>query len=1045
MILRFQHKLVIPTAARPLVERATLVERVDQAVDANRIVALTAPAGWGKTMALAQWAARARLPIAWYTLDSADRDPRIFLDYLLQAVAAFVPGLDALAYQLASTQPQDLPDLYHTAALMIAAAPAPFALVLDDFHLLKDEQVPISPSMAPIFKLLVDVAEYGDHCRLVLASRTLPSLEGLVRLLAARRAVVFDYAALRLSVGEVQQLARLTAGTVLSAEEAEKLVGQMSGWVTGIVLSLDQPAQVPGQPVLAAADDTTPLYAYFAEQLLAPIPPELQRFLEDTSVLEDLSAPRCDMLRRSRDSAALLDDIVRRGLFVTRRDVWLSYHSLFREFLRTRLSRVPEREQQLLLRAGEVYGAEDELERALKCYLAAGAEEQAIALLRAAIPRFRQRSRQATLLSCFEQLGQDRFLPPDIFLAQARVCADLALWDRAEVSVQLAETVGSNETAWEATLLEAELAQIKGDYARARAILDTIVVSELPPRLQFAYYRTNGRGYIFSGDFGTAIKSLEAARELAPTVVDPADLPGQLASVFDNLGAAYTHQGANLVALRYLKRADAYWQACGNSGRRTMTLNNLGFIATQEGRYPEARTALSTGLELALKTARRREEITLRCSLADLEVMEGNLDQAWTHFTEAHTLALQMDISSSSTYAASGLLWIAALQGNEALATEWQQRIVTPTSPTQPEVLARKALAEALLVLRSSRPNLRRLAELESAATKLESHLLAPERAFLALLRAFICFRSDNRPGVNAALTAFESQTATLSDSLIQHLVSPCRPLIEAILPTPSLAQHLLTAPQSSAKMRWSITALGAFSCQREENNCDLSAAHQALLLRLLDAGPGGLPVERLWEDVWGNSSISMAAMHQALYRLRNSTGLAVTARDGVCTIQSPWDEIDYDVHTLEQILSVPALRQPVEQAVAIYRGDFFPSAPLSASLWADSRRAYLQQRYLDFLEQYAHLIEHDDPQAALQYYQQILQINNYREPTAVNLMRLAGQFGNRALVNATYEQLKSALRALGTVPDSTTTNLYQQLQSQIRGARTIRSTSSRP
>jgi two-component SAPR family response regulator len=202
--------------------------------------------------------------------------------------------------------------------------------------------------------------------------------------------------------------------------------------------------------------------------------------------------------------------------------------------------------------------------------------------------------------------------------------------------------------------------------------------------------------------------------------------------------------------------------------------------------------------------------------------------------------------------------------------------------------------------------------------------------------------------------------------------------------------------------------------------------------------------VERLWEDVWGNSSISMPALHQALYRLRNATGLAVTVRDGVCIIQSPWDEIDYDVHSLERILTSLLLRESIEQAVALYRGDFFPSAPFSASLWADARRAYLQQRYLDFLEQYAHMIEHDEPQVALQYYQQILQINNYREPTAASLMRLAGQFGNRALVNATYEQLKSALRSLGAVPDTATTALHQQLQAHVKGSHQIRTTSSR-
>ncbi len=1042
MALRFQHKLVIPTAARPLVERASLVERLDQAVTANRIVALTAPAGWGKTMALAQWASHAHVPVAWYTLNSTDRDPHTFLDYLVQAVAAFVPGLDAIVSQLATTQPQGLPDLYHTTALMIAAAPSPFALVLDDFHLLKDEQAPAMPSLAPIFKLLVDVAEYGANCHLVLASRTLPSLEGLVRLLSERRAVVFDYATLRLSAGEVQELAQITTGTVLSTEKAEQLIGQMSGWVTGIVLSLDQPAHVLIQPALAVADDTTPIYAYFAEQLLAPLSPELRRFLEDTSVLEDLSAQRCDALRGTRDSTPLLDEIVRRGLFVTRKDAWLSYHSLFREFLRARLTRDPEREKQLLLRAGEIYGAEDELERALKCYLAAGAEEQAITLLRAAIPRFRQRSRQTTLLSCFEQLGPNRFLPADIYLALARICADLALWDRAEVSVQLAETVGNDEISWEATLLEAELAQLQGDYARARSILDMISVNHLPPRLQFTYYRTNGRVYISSGDFATAIKSLESARELAPTVVDPADLPGELASVFDNLGFAYGYQGDNLAALRYLKRADAYWQVCGNSGRRTMTLNNLGFIATQEGRYAEARTALSTGLELALQTARRRAEIMLRCSIADLDVTEGNLDQAFAQFTEAYALAVQKDISSSSAYTIGGLFWTAALLGNDALASEWQQRLTALGSSVQPEVLARKALAGALLILRSSRPDLKQLAELETVVTKVEDYLLAPERAFLLLLRTFVLFKRGDRSCVNVTWSAFEVRAVGLSNTLLQHFVQPCRSLIEAMAPTSSLARRLLASPQPSILIRWRITALGAFSCHREERGCDFSAAHQAVLLRLLDAGPGGLPVERLWEDVWGNSSISMPALHQALYRLRNATGLAVTVRDGVCIIQSPWDEIDYDVHILEQILTSPLLRESVEQAVALYRGDFFPSAPLSASLWADARRAYLQQRYLDFLEQYAHMIEHDEPHVALRYYQQILQINNYREPTATSLMRLAGQFGNRALVNATYEQLKSALRSLGAVPDTATTALHQQLQAQVKGPRHVRTTS---
>ncbi len=77
MTLRFLHKLSIPSAAYPLVDRADLLDRLDQAITTKQVVALAALAGWGKTTALAQWAARAALPIAWYTLDSADRDPRL--------------------------------------------------------------------------------------------------------------------------------------------------------------------------------------------------------------------------------------------------------------------------------------------------------------------------------------------------------------------------------------------------------------------------------------------------------------------------------------------------------------------------------------------------------------------------------------------------------------------------------------------------------------------------------------------------------------------------------------------------------------------------------------------------------------------------------------------------------------------------------------------------------------------------------------------------------------------------------------------------------
>ena len=153
-----------------------------------------------------------------------------------------------------------------------------------------------------------------------------------------------------------------------------------------------------------------------------------------------------------------------------------------------------------------------------------------------------------------------------------------------------------------------------------------------------------------------------------------------------------------------------------------------------------------------------------------------------------------------------------------------------------------------------------------------------------------------------------------------------------------------------------------------------------------------------------------------------------MAARDGHCAIRSPWEAIEYDVRAFESALATPTDREAMQRAMALYRGDFLPSAPLSASLWADTRRAHLQQRYLDALEQLAQSAERDAPHMAIHYYQQVLQIDGCRERTAAQLMRLAARFGNRSLVNATFEHLKGSLRTLGASPEPATAALYQQL-----------------
>jgi DNA-binding SARP family transcriptional activator len=462
--------------------------------------------------------------------------------------------------------------------------------------------------------------------------------------------------------------------------------------------------------------------------------------------------------------------------------------------------------------------------------------------------------------------------------------------------------------------------------------------------------------------------------------------------------------------------------------RRALTLNNLGTLAMEDGRFDEARAALEAGLAIAQQTARRREETLLRCSMAEVDIMEGDLEQALARFTDAHALSMRLDVASSVEAAAAGALWSAALAGDAPVAQAWLDIASSIVAPGQPEVRGRLALGQGLLGMVQRRPSFAALADFAAEATAAEPFLSMPERAYLALLRVGLTFERTGWPRAAGEWAAFERNAAGLPEPLLLRFVPPHRKVFEAAAASSALAKRLLEALRQPVPSRWQISALGTFACLVDGVATDLSPLHRALLVRLLDAGPQGLTVERLWESVWGDSEISMAALHQALRRLRVQTGLAAAARDGHCAIRSSWDAIVYDVRTFEQALEPSINRETVQRAMSLYRGDFLPTAPLSAALWVETRRAHLEQRYLDALEQLARASERDAPQLAIHYYQQVLQVDGCREQTATQLMRLAARFGNRSLVNATFEHLKGALRALGAQPEPATAALYQQL-----------------
>ena len=84
-------KLYLPGPQPGRVLRPRLMARLDEGL-ARGLVLVCAPAGYGKTVLLADWARRGGQPVAWLSLDAGDNDPARFWRHAVAALDRARPG-----------------------------------------------------------------------------------------------------------------------------------------------------------------------------------------------------------------------------------------------------------------------------------------------------------------------------------------------------------------------------------------------------------------------------------------------------------------------------------------------------------------------------------------------------------------------------------------------------------------------------------------------------------------------------------------------------------------------------------------------------------------------------------------------------------------------------------------------------------------------------------------------------------------------------------------------------------------------------------------
>lgn len=335
-----------------LVPRPDLARSLADARDAA-LALIVAPAGYGKSTLLAEWAECDERHFVWVALEQASPRSISSAPSLRQR-----GGWNALAQLVETTQDNH----------------AAFVIVLDDAQL-------IAPgALGHVLQVALKTLPAGST--IAVASRTEPSLP-IGRLRAHHLVSEVRTQQLAMTPAEAAAVLR-QAGLEPQFEEVQALLAATEGWPAALYLGalavLEEPESLSG-----FGGHHHLVSEYLKDEALTPLPADLARFAVRTSVLDELSGPTCDAVLEDHGGALVLEQLARRSPLLIPLDVahhTYRWHTLMRDMLRAELRRLePERELSLRLRASAWYSSQGDTEAAIGQTAAARDPEQTGRLL----------------------------------------------------------------------------------------------------------------------------------------------------------------------------------------------------------------------------------------------------------------------------------------------------------------------------------------------------------------------------------------------------------------------------------------------------------------------------------------------------------------------------------------------------------------------------------------------------------------------------------------------------------------------------------------
>ncbi|WTH59634.1 helix-turn-helix transcriptional regulator [Streptomyces sp. NBC_01546] len=531
-------RFAVPAVPKLLVSRPELLKRLTAGMG-GPLTLVSGPAGAGKTVLAAHWAAKglAPRPPVWLTVEPGDA-PGAFWAYVLEALHR--GGVVLPAEVGRPTRAEGVSQsLLVRLAEGLSGQPEPVVLVLDRFDAAR------APAITDGLDFVIRNAAEG--LRTVLTSRT-DALLPLHRYRAADEITEIRQADLQFSRADAETLLgkhRLE----ISPEGIRLLVDRTEGWAAGVRLCAlaMQRSTDPEEFLRQFAADRTTIADYLLNEVLDAQPPATQDLLLRACVTDRIHPDLADALTGRDDAAQTLAGLAHSNTFLEQVDAtaWYRLHPLFAEVLRAHLrQRCPGLEPRLHGRAARWLARAGQLTEAVTQAAAAGDWEFAAGQLidNVAIGRLFTGLETDQLGGAFADMPADTKGAAPALVGAARRLTDQDL-PGCQAGLRRADLYLTDASGPQARLCRAFLGvlagRLAGDLAateRAAADADDLL-ERIPPRLLAGHPEIRALILAALGSVELGAGRLDRAESALTAAVEASGGQGTEASLCDALGS----------------------------------------------------------------------------------------------------------------------------------------------------------------------------------------------------------------------------------------------------------------------------------------------------------------------------------------------------------------------------------------------------------------------------------------------------------------------------------------------------------------------------